>query len=385
MVYKVLFLAYLITSNALAKNNCSTVRLDKQDGPFSVIPVYNQKKFVKDDPGICYAVTASQLIDADRFFQGDRTLTQLSSPLSISIEYYKEKKRNMFSGDNSKNRLSLGDVLEAIVKSQNKPLCNQRKLENTISLFAHNSSQVEKYLSENQRSLEHFIQETVKQIDFLKSSNLYLSSGDDSQAGEVPCFTDYFLTISKDQLKDIESINRALLQSINEDDLVEQLYNVLRSFCKESSFYVKTNTPIKFDGATDRESKDFEAIWDRLPSEPEKLDENMAKLDRIGNNIKKMRSKRFNDKLNEVFSSDKPFPVAASFSYSMISEEGSGRHVAVIVGREFNKESNKCEYIIRDSYGDCINSYKYKCQNGNVWVPKDILIKKAFDLTWIPR
>jgi len=52
-----------------------------------------------------------------------------------------------------------------------------------------------------------------------------------------------------------------------------------------------------------------------------------------------------------------------------------GLHASVLVGRRWNSQSNSCEYLIRNSWGNQCNSYEVKqnCEAGNIWVPERVL------------
>lgn len=51
------------------------------------------------------------------------------------------------------------------------------------------------------------------------------------------------------------------------------------------------------------------------------------------------------------------------------SVTNDGGHASSIVARRFNKKSNKCEYLIRNSWGAHYKSKNYETDKGNMWVP----------------
>ena len=64
-------------------------------------------------------------------------------------------------------------------------------------------------------------------------------------------------------------------------------------------------------------------------------------------------------------------------------------HSSVIIGQRFDNETNTCEYLVRDSYGnpDMKNQiFKYAWPNdkGSLWVPEKNLVATITSLTWIP-
>lgn len=60
-------------------------------------------------------------------------------------------------------------------------------------------------------------------------------------------------------------------------------------------------------------------------------------------------------------------------------------HDSTIVGRRTNKETGKCEYLIRNSYGRSCNGYnsRFECEEGNIYVPKDEIKKWIWDIGYI--
>ncbi len=80
--------------------------------------------------------------------------------------------------------------------------------------------------------------------------------------------------------------------------------------------------------------------------------------------------------------------------YSAFLIMGSGapqteQHMSVIVGRRWNPNLDQCEYLIRNSFGpDCIEYAREfrspeNCQNGHIWVPRDVLSKNLYAITYI--
>lgn len=48
-------------------------------------------------------------------------------------------------------------------------------------------------------------------------------------------------------------------------------------------------------------------------------------------------------------------------------------HVSSIVGRRFNENTNSCEYLVRNTWGQNCNNYSidYECRKGHAWIPED--------------
>ncbi len=62
-------------------------------------------------------------------------------------------------------------------------------------------------------------------------------------------------------------------------------------------------------------------------------------------------------------------------------------HTSLVVGREFNKDTKTCDYLIRNSYGsDCAArdySERIKCEDGYFWLSEDRLWPYLLSMGWI--
>lgn len=68
-----------------------------------------------------------------------------------------------------------------------------------------------------------------------------------------------------------------------------------------------------------------------------------------------------------------------------IESKNSGLHASSLVGRRKNPETGKCEYLVRNSYGSSCMSYdaRLACENGNLWVPMDVLKPRLIDIAYL--
>jgi hypothetical protein len=56
-----------------------------------------------------------------------------------------------------------------------------------------------------------------------------------------------------------------------------------------------------------------------------------------------------------------------------------GSHASTIVGRQWDPKGF-CKYKIRNSWGDCKDSYKLECNKGNIFVPEDVLLDSVISI-----
>jgi C1A family cysteine protease len=68
-----------------------------------------------------------------------------------------------------------------------------------------------------------------------------------------------------------------------------------------------------------------------------------------------------------------------------IETKKNSNHASVIVGKKFNSTSGECEYLIRNSWGRGCNAYdgRLNCEEGNIWMPKSVLVKGLQDVTYL--
>ncbi|MBL7664070.1 MAG: hypothetical protein JNM93_02965, partial [Bacteriovoracaceae bacterium] len=59
-------------------------------------------------------------------------------------------------------------------------------------------------------------------------------------------------------------------------------------------------------------------------------------------------------------------------------------HYLTIVGRQFNDTANRCEYILRNSWGEgCTNYPHHKCDKGHIWVPEADLSRHLYETIYL--
>lgn len=83
---RLLAVLFLISSPALAAEDCAPLRLDAPGKSMAEMPVYSQ-----NDVGLCYSITAAQMLDAYRFSHGDNRRAHRTSPLALAARFQKEK------------------------------------------------------------------------------------------------------------------------------------------------------------------------------------------------------------------------------------------------------------------------------------------------------
>lgn len=132
--------------------------------------------------------------------------------------------------------------------------------------------------------------------------------------------------------------------------LASSAYNILRNFQQEAC---KNRLPAKF------KMKEF---YDTKKTDTPKI------ISVIDEQLNKQNMATIYYDANFILK--KPVPNAA--------------HASTVVGRRKNSATNKCEYLIRNSWGACsLNDYPYACVDGNIWVPRDVMKIHALGYAYI--
>ena len=65
----------------------------------------------------------------------------------------------------------------------------------------------------------------------------------------------------------------------------------------------------------------------------------------------------------------------------------AGMHTSSIIGRRFNPDNQKCEYLIRNSWGTSCERYRpqFTCEAGNIWVDQNSLKKSLILVTYLQK
>ena len=77
---------------------------------------------------------------------------------------------------------------------------------------------------------------------------------------------------------------------------------------------------------------------------------------------------------------DKKMPIIIDYESGFLhGSRAPARHASLVIGRRFNKENSKCEYLIRNSWGTNCGKYAMpylypeNCTEGNIWVSQEVM------------
>lgn len=398
-IFALAVFAPLIAVAGRAEDECSNVRLDHPGQAFSFIPVYSQTRREAADPGICYAISSAELIDADRFAKDPASLKQLTSPLSVALDYSANRddvSPVYWSADEvladprderARKLLGLGEIGAAVSASQNQKVCDQRWLQNYVALLGtHNTvSRSKAYLQGPFiGSLTNFLSALV---EFAQSN------GQDAEA--LRFFRQRFAATGVDEarlmtaarfIKDPIKLSRAMLEAL----------------CADHSFSVRTEPVKKLMGFDDphyvEANGELRAALGKIlnsgGSDFTKAADAMAVMHEFNQHYDpNVKSARLAKKARELLGRADPIPFAIAYCPQVLMGNDQicvPTHGSVVIGRRFNREQRTCEYLVRNSYGPlCKNSvgipYTVPCDNGSLWVEEKRLFRATMSLEWIPR
>ena len=321
-------------------DDCGEFRLDKP-GPWGIPdkskPAAEWKDVMQEIPvldqgqtGLCYAYTASQLVDA---FYGQKQKTS-----AIAAAVFARADDWGFSRWLRKN--SIGNLVDGgwtcqtIDALKEKGACpmslvDTDYLRRTIAAYSNDIKEVVKFAKNN-----------PEQYQCVKVNEL------------IP-----------DQLSEMIKLGDKLEDYNN----MQTLELMIKNGCREQL----TSLPEKL------ECHDFVARVDYKTEVMPKM--NISATD--------VAAKKYKAKINQLFSRPAPLqPLGLAFCSSILTgNKDCGLHAAMIIGRRKKTSTGKCQYLIRNSWGTDCSNYKrgVKCENGNLWVDDNELEQNMTKINYL--
>ena len=360
-------------------DSCGEVRMDKAGGSMSNIPVMDQ-----DGLGICYAYVATQMIDAYRFSHGDTDYNHITSPLVMSIQM----KADDTSDDES---LDLGLPQAMLNFARNASSCshyevikkwggtyNKYVVDNILAFYDNYWARKKEHLKKLRKKTSELFDSNFQSASDHKFDEFQKIEDDKKRtANEVYCYLvdscykgpSISLFLPKGFVPSIEAIEKFL-----DEDKFSFLNGLIQKTCEKHS--KKINIP------------DYEVM---LPSVI------------IGDNLEE-GEKAIKQDIHKRLNSKNPQPIGMGFCSSSLTQsnyvgvlsrnitkaalsfgllekypkikDDCNLHGSIIIGRK--EIAGKCHFLVRNTWGTTCFSYKWPCENGNVWVDEDVLSKNIF-------
>lgn len=321
----------LAAGQALA---CADIRLDTV-GALASFPVFDQaNQSANTDMNICYAATAAQLIDTYRASSKTEAKAPISSPTSpwwVAVNYSSAFKKE------SNPDVQFGEPDKALEALKTEGICSQQ------DLFGDKPTED---IIRFHQMLKEFYQSVAAKKQEDKDSVQKLESILD-KVGFI---------------KDPAALAQISIKAIQEKTFVLFLRTIFHGKCQGK---VKTNSPY------DVERIDAERLNMSDQRKEEIVTQTLEKSQPIEVSI-----------CSQVLRNPQYAP-AADFKKCM-------RHSILVVGSR-TASSGQCQYLVRDTYGPGSCQRKrngepwyhpsLECQNGQVWVPQEALMKNAWGMT----
>lgn len=395
-----LVVTMLSAAHAADESTCSTVRLDKDGGPFERLPVYDQNRNAKYDSQLCYAVTASLLIDANRSNAGE-SIPPFTAPLSVALNYKIQQahlppeKKDPGANPLDPSMLATtlvggGSIETAIDANQNQFVCDQRFLQKFDDAIGSHSKQETVSDSDTNNFLKNIFAQTEK---YRRDSQMI-----EHVSARIDNLNSFFRCRTSNQFADIKNILEAVKAANLVNNPIEKANAFVVKLCSQNSFKVETPEPQKLEGFDGNFLLEYMALITKLGNtgltgeqKKQLVREHEQKFD-----VRK-KMDRLDAQINNLLGSKNPIPVGIGYCHGVLSttnvneKECIAAHASVIVGRQFNSETQQCEFLVRDSYGPgCKDEtgkpkYAWPCENGTIRIPSDRLLRNAASITWIPQ
>jgi hypothetical protein len=380
----------LITLSAFGadEKDCSPVRLDQNGGPFQFIPIYDQHSFANvGDTGICYAVSAAELIDAYRYRQEGKPPELLTAPISIAlntrIKTMKWNEVEVVQDGRVEEIMGLAEIHRALGLARRQSVCDQNwldRFDGTIAAKSPAAAELPPEIAKLLPSKKNFLRAVTAEIERLRAKPLPFLAGLRGLRPRAELSEDFFACRLEENTLPLKDLLAAVEAGAEEATPLAQMNAFLKSVCASHSFRLKIPEPQELVRST--------------LARPGDLD------------MEAYRTGELEKKAHAIIGNPaKPKPLAVNFCYSALEKKGAGGinddrlgffharncvlHSAVIIGRKFNRERKSCELLVRDSYGNgCRNAdggerYDWPCENGNVWIDSTQLMRSAVQLIWL--
>lgn len=90
-------------------------------------------------------------------------------------------------------------------------------------------------------------------------------------------------------------------------------------------------------------------------------------------------------KIDQLISREKPVIIGYDVCHFLKEGEGGCGHASLVIGRRFNQAADRCEYLVRNSWGTSCDGYAtgIECEEGNFWAPAEGLARAVDRVGWV--
>ena len=330
-----------------------TILSDQDCGPgvlpgIDKVPVLDQKQ-----QGTCYAHSASSMLDYVRRFKTGGSPTY-GSPLMAAIDYRLASKYDV---DSCKNPFSGGFTCQSYNKSVSKGFCDTEDVEKSIIQgfdYAKKSRKTSWYLAWSKNKIAFDTGGFRIQPDDHVLDYLYVI-GTLYQDKKWDDLKKLWRDLAQNGSQAVCSVDKSSLSDFIDWDKIQKSSSL-------ENFYVSF-----FDGICQREPLPFKSKCTEHSVQPaKKVDEWLAEGYPLGIYY------------CSAILSDRKFKSAIQ---PFQNDDNCGPHASMVVGTARDRKG-RCTYVVRNSWGKGCSSYDsdYDCTDGNIFIPKDVLLKQTFSI-----
>jgi hypothetical protein len=403
-----------ITPVQYQAEGCDDFRLDQNDGPFSHIPVMSQ-----GDMGLCYAYAAAALVDWARFSspppKGDRNYNHHTSAFEGMLRSVAETAKAPQKADPGLREILVskygpiqgiqgGSICEAIHSWSGQSSCDEAVV-------------LDRYRGTNSDTVHALDQAYLAAL----TPEERLEDGNKHAGGPKPgLLAEKFLDLREDWVdfrarksswdatvfrKKLESLvdqafdcsryfefdpavfpDRALVtQLIASGDPTLLLLGLLTHACKEHSPNIQ---PLSCDGDCGFKK------GPRRAAQRAQFEKNYGRPHDYKEICPESDQQRVWDEINLSLNAHTPVGIGYCGHVLELGRAYAeeipycGGHAGVLIGRRQHpvtlngRTRNKCQYLIRNSWGTSCNRYHpdWDCEGGNIWVDADVVERQLINI-----
>jgi len=352
---KIIVLCFTFFCTQTVWADCAPMRLDQTPGAFSQIPIHNQ-----ESSDLCYAYTASQLVDAWRFSHGDTRTGHHTSAVVAGVYHALDVEERVGgrirATAGGASLVSGGNIYQLIDTLRSKGSCSHEHIQ-AISARA-NSLYV---------PADGFPDPYQRFMTAIQSSHLS---------------HEYDQLIANFQLSDSRFCPHYIGPGLN-----PKFIPGILSFLRELS-----GAEVAVQETCRSQTIDLSTI---------------PRMNGITNQQARANTARgftgaYTDAVNTRLSRPNPQPVSVSYCVDFLgnkdfrkySPDGTprdgceiGRHLSVIIGRR--EVAGRCQFLLRNSFGpDCTDRrydsrWRDSCQQGQFWIDAEAMAQNADEFGWL--
>ncbi|MBF0313173.1 MAG: hypothetical protein HQK50_14940 [Oligoflexia bacterium] len=337
-------LVFIIATNvARADHSENEFRLDLNHLSMVHVPVTEQNL------GMCYAFASAQMLDAYRFSSGDQDYSKQIDPFALAVAFKQKNYNNdaytypkHLPPNNYQYGVTFGwvrGVLDVVNAEGGACLGNNEKIKTLAEEYKNNYSQIKK--NELDQFITYFLNHHHDLFEGVEKSCSEFSEKEEHLQNAGIRFVNFFKA-------------------------------AIDQFCTSDE---RKNFSIKYDHIGPKHRKEFKNFIDSHLQ--------MSKAQPV--------AVRYD--CNVVYFGRKYPGIDPSLQQeSLVDEKYPHQHVSLIIGYRmrvktslFGHEKKTRQYLVRNSWGIECGKYSkdWKCDNGNLWIDEEVLLKSINSLTTI--